>query len=306
MLTLTASGSVSDYSDNVTSSLQQKVATTAGVNKSLVTIDVAAASVRITATIAVPASPTADAVQTSLSAAFGTADAASTALGVTVEEAPIITVEVKGESEPLIISEYISGNIAIWCFGGGVDEDAKHRPDTLVFGFSISISVFLLACACGVMMGGRRRRRLDRAPRGGTPDLETGYLQAHNLQTCATKPMAGASQRPQMDSKKESFKAASVSGADKVGCGRKQDSAKLGRKKDSSSKPSSQSGTASAELGDANTPRRAKSQAPKPTAKVTGKLATAEKAVVKKVAPACSLQPAPVSTALIPAHHTEP
>ena len=101
VLTLTASGSVSDYSDNVTSSLQQKVATTAGVNKSLVTIDVAAASVRITATIAVPASPTADAVQTSLFSAFGTADAASTALGVTVEEVPIITVEVKGEDEPL-------------------------------------------------------------------------------------------------------------------------------------------------------------------------------------------------------------
>ena len=57
MLTLAASGSVSDYSD--TSSLRQAVATAAGVDKSLVTIEVAAASVIITATIAMPASTTA-------------------------------------------------------------------------------------------------------------------------------------------------------------------------------------------------------------------------------------------------------
>ena len=85
MLTLTASGSVSDFSDDDKSSLQQKVADAAGVDKSLVTILVAAASVRITATIAVPASTTADAVQTSLSSTLGTAATASAALGVTVE-----------------------------------------------------------------------------------------------------------------------------------------------------------------------------------------------------------------------------
>ena len=54
MVTLTASGSVSDYTDSDKSSLQQKVANAAGVDKSFVTISVAAASVRITATIAVP------------------------------------------------------------------------------------------------------------------------------------------------------------------------------------------------------------------------------------------------------------
>ena len=51
-----ASGSVSDYSD--TSSLQQSVAAAAGVDRSLVTISVAAASVIITATITVAASTT--------------------------------------------------------------------------------------------------------------------------------------------------------------------------------------------------------------------------------------------------------
>ena len=91
MLTLTASGSVSDYTDSVKSSLQQKVADAAGVHKSLVTIRVTAASVIITATIGVPASTTADEMQTSLSSSLGTADAASTALGITVEEAPTIT-----------------------------------------------------------------------------------------------------------------------------------------------------------------------------------------------------------------------
>ena len=74
MLTLTASGSVSDYSD--TSDLQARIATAAGVDKSLVTIEVAAASVIITATIAVPASTTAEAVQTSLASTLGTAEKA--------------------------------------------------------------------------------------------------------------------------------------------------------------------------------------------------------------------------------------
>ena len=92
MLTLTASGSVSDYTDSDKSSLQQKVADAAGVDKSLVTISVAAASVRITATIAVPASTTADALKTSLSSTLGTAADASTALGITVEEVPTIAV----------------------------------------------------------------------------------------------------------------------------------------------------------------------------------------------------------------------
>ena len=49
-----------------------------------------AASVRITATIGVPASLTADAVQASLSSTLGTAADASEALGITVEEAPTV------------------------------------------------------------------------------------------------------------------------------------------------------------------------------------------------------------------------
>jgi len=71
--------------------LQQKIADVAGVHKSLVTIRVTAASVIITATIAVPAATTADQVQTSLSSSLGTADDASAALGITVEEVPTIT-----------------------------------------------------------------------------------------------------------------------------------------------------------------------------------------------------------------------
>ena len=93
MITLMASGSVSDYSDNDKSSWQQKVADAAGVDKSLVTISVAAASVLITATIAVPASMTVDDMQTLLSSSLGTADDASTALGVTVEKVPTIAVD---------------------------------------------------------------------------------------------------------------------------------------------------------------------------------------------------------------------
>ena len=84
VLTMTAVGSVSDYSD--TSSLQQKIATAAGVDKSRVTISVVAASVIITATIAVPADTTAAAVQESLSSTLGTTATAMTAsLGITVQ-----------------------------------------------------------------------------------------------------------------------------------------------------------------------------------------------------------------------------
>ena len=57
MLTLTVSGTPGDYAD--TSNLRQRIATAAGVDDaSLVTISVAAGSVIITATIAVPASTT--------------------------------------------------------------------------------------------------------------------------------------------------------------------------------------------------------------------------------------------------------
>ena len=91
VLTLTASGSVSDFSDNDKSSLQQKVADAAGVDKLLVTIRVAAASVLITVNIAVPAFMTAYEVQTSLSSTLGTADAASAVLGLTVEGVPTTT-----------------------------------------------------------------------------------------------------------------------------------------------------------------------------------------------------------------------
>ena len=98
VLTLTASGSVSDYSD--TERLQQSVANAAGVDKSLVTINVAAASVIITATIAVPASTTAATLQATLASTLGTAVAASTALGIIVENAPTVAVLAGGVFAP--------------------------------------------------------------------------------------------------------------------------------------------------------------------------------------------------------------
>ena len=72
--------------------MQQGVATAAGVDKSIVTIRVTAASVRITASIAVPAATTAVAVQESLSSTLGNATSASAALGITVESGPTINI----------------------------------------------------------------------------------------------------------------------------------------------------------------------------------------------------------------------
>ena len=89
VLTLTASGSVSDYSD--TSYLRNLIAANAGVDAASVSIHVAAASVIITATIAVPASTTPAAVQATLFSTLGTAASASAALGITVESVPSIT-----------------------------------------------------------------------------------------------------------------------------------------------------------------------------------------------------------------------
>ena len=94
VLTLTASGSVSDYQD--TTALKQSIATAAGVSVSDVTVAVAAASVVITATINVPASTSAATVQTALSNNFGTAADASAALGITVELDPTVATEASG------------------------------------------------------------------------------------------------------------------------------------------------------------------------------------------------------------------
>ena len=93
-----ASGVVSDYTD--TTNLRQNIATAAGVDDaSLVTISVAAASVIITASIAVPASTSPAAVQTSLASSLGTTKDATAALGITVESEPSIT-ESLGQREP--------------------------------------------------------------------------------------------------------------------------------------------------------------------------------------------------------------
>ena len=99
VLTLTASGSVGDYSD--TSNLRQKVANAGGVDEEDVDILVLAASVLITATITVPAATTALAVQGSLLSVLGvSAKSASAALGVTVESSPTVAIAVQLSAPP--------------------------------------------------------------------------------------------------------------------------------------------------------------------------------------------------------------
>ena len=151
VLTLTASGSVSDYSDNDKSSLQQKVAKAAGVDKSLVTISVAAASVLITATIAVPASKTADQVQTSLSSTLGTTKDASTELGVTVEEVPTITVEV-------IASD---------------DSSVFNVP--LIAGIAVCVLFLVVLLSAGACIMVRRQQKQNKPGRVEKPNPEAGY-----------------------------------------------------------------------------------------------------------------------------------
>ena len=132
MLVLTASGSVSDYSDSAKSSLEQKIGAAAGGYKLPVTITIAAASVIITATIAVPAATTAAAVQASLYSALGIATAsnvatafnvatASNVLGITLESVPTMkTVELQQESSDSGLTGGEVAGIAIGATVGGV------------------------------------------------------------------------------------------------------------------------------------------------------------------------------------------
>ena len=152
MLTLTASGVVSDYLDTL--SLQQGIATAAGVHKSLVTISVAAASVRITATIAVPAYTTAYVLQALLSSSLGTADAASTALGVTVEEVPTITFESATASD---------------------SSSALTVP--LLVGIAAGTFVFGVLLASGVCVMVHRRQQKNKPGREKLPDPEASTAQ---------------------------------------------------------------------------------------------------------------------------------
>ena len=138
VLTLTASGSISDYSD--TSSLQQSVAAAAGIDKSLVTISVAAASVIITASIAVPASTTATAVQTSLSSKLATAEAASTVLGITVE------------SVPTVATKAAAGDF-------GDNEQAVSGDGSNNIILVVAISLFVLTVGIALLMCWQRQRK---------------------------------------------------------------------------------------------------------------------------------------------------
>ena len=87
VLTLRVSGNIDDFDKR---DLEGKIATSAGVDASLVSVTITAASVLITATITVPASTTAAAVQTSLTFNLGTVAVASAALDITVEEEPTV------------------------------------------------------------------------------------------------------------------------------------------------------------------------------------------------------------------------
>ena len=89
VLTITASGTVTDYSD--TTALASSIASAAGVDPSYVTITIASASVLITATIVVPPASTFAAVSASINTNLGTTAAASAALGITVESVPTVT-----------------------------------------------------------------------------------------------------------------------------------------------------------------------------------------------------------------------
>ena len=88
--------------------MQQGIATAAGVDKSIVTIRITAASVRITATIAVPADTTAVVVHESLSSTLGNATSASAVLGINAESDPSIYI-VQDSTDEVAVTAAIAG-----------------------------------------------------------------------------------------------------------------------------------------------------------------------------------------------------
>ena len=179
MLTLTASGTVSDYAD--TSALQSSIATVAGVDASVVTINVAAASVIITATIAVPTATTAAAVQTSLAYFLPTAAAASAALGITVEEVPatVVASPPSPPSPPPPSSSPSSPSLpgtsdSIESAGDGSDDSLLM----MIVVIASAAALLLFCCLAAVLL---RRRRLNNRKRSGVrrgEDADTLHRQA--------------------------------------------------------------------------------------------------------------------------------
>ena len=185
VLTLTASGSVSDYSDNDKAKLRRKVADVARVDESLVTIRVAAASVLFIATIVVPASMTADEVQTSLSSTLSTADAASTALGVTVEKVPTTTVAL---AEPPSTPPPSPPSPKPLAPPNTEDESAGVAMEIIVLAIAGGAAVFLslsyLARKAVLKKRVERREKIS-------PQLSTVGIVARNAAPAATEIVAG-------------------------------------------------------------------------------------------------------------------
>jgi len=139
VLTLTASGSVGDYSD--TTALRRAIAASAGVAPSSTVITVEAASVIITATITVPASSAAS-VQASLSSSLGTAAAASTALGITVESDPTVTISTTSSLTPTALADAGASNVE--------DDSGSISMGTIIGGACGGLAVVAALVGVGV------------------------------------------------------------------------------------------------------------------------------------------------------------
>ena len=159
------SGSVDAFSDSDKASLQAKVATTAGVDKSLVVISVAAASVRVTAMITVPASTTPFAVNITLTSHLGTVAAASTALAVALEEVPIITIVYDGI--PIMYNGIPNPPLEIEGFvADGPERTSDSSPNMVLIGTLVGAGVVVSFVLLLVGWGSRVMQR-SREQRSG-------------------------------------------------------------------------------------------------------------------------------------------
>ena len=221
VLTMTAAGSVDDFDETTTAGLAKKtslrgsIASAAGVDASAVTLTITAGSVIITATIAVPASSTAAAVQTTLSSTLGTAAAASAALGVTVESVPAIVVAAPPPLPPpppppplLPSTPWTVAAVDKTTAPLNKEQGAPGTPAItgimFVLGALAGLAMLLLGGYCSCKMWAKRHRKLPQA--GGADTSSADETPAvHAVVQCITDKAVTRSVSPRLVAIARSF-----------------------------------------------------------------------------------------------------
>ena len=164
---MTAAGDVSDYDSAAQADLISSMATTLGVPDADVSLTVTAASVNLVFEVAVADEAEADTVTQQADSSLGTAADATTALGVSVQSAPVTETIAASPTPPPMVSSPSTlptppppfvppppeGPIVV---GGPLVEDDKGDNTAAIAGAVVGGLVVVAILAVCVIMKGRR------------------------------------------------------------------------------------------------------------------------------------------------------